>query len=235
LRDDIRVAIRAVIFDIGGVLELNPRTGWEQRWATRLGLDVTRLLDRIQPIWRQGDIGALDLTEVEHQTAAELMLDEPTLRALMDDLWAEYLGTLNEPLADYFAGLRPRYRTGILSNSFVGAREREQAAYGFEDMCDVVVYSHEEGLKKPDRRFYEIACARLRVQPAEAIFLDDVPACVDGAGRAGMTAIRFRNNDQAIGELEAVTRRGRRLPPRSVARLRRDLGSRPPEESRGAC
>jgi hypothetical protein len=87
------------------------------------------------------------------------------LRAFMDDLWAEYLGTLNERLAGYFRAIRPRYRTAILSNSFVGAREREQATYGFEDMCDVVVYSHEEGLEKPDRRFYTDLNAALGTRP----------------------------------------------------------------------
>ncbi|MEX2626162.1 MAG: hypothetical protein WD225_04725, partial [Ilumatobacteraceae bacterium] len=48
----------------------------------------------------------------------------------MDDLWAEYLGTPNTELIDYFTGLGGRVRTGILSNSFVGAREREQERYG---------------------------------------------------------------------------------------------------------
>jgi FMN phosphatase YigB (HAD superfamily) len=120
----------------------------------------------------------------------------------MDDLWAEYLGTLNARLGRYFGGLRPRHRTAILSNSFVGAREREQAAYGFEDMCDIVVYSHEVGLKKPDRRFYELVCERLGVGPREAIFLDDSPVCVAGAQDAEMTAITFFDNDQAIAELD---------------------------------
>ena len=31
------MAIEAVLFDIGGVLEYTPPTGWEQRWATELG------------------------------------------------------------------------------------------------------------------------------------------------------------------------------------------------------
>jgi epoxide hydrolase-like predicted phosphatase len=146
--------------------------------------------------------GTLGLSEVERQTARALGLDQRQVRALMDDLWTEYLGTRNERLAAYFAGLRPRYRTAILSNSFVGAREREQAAYGFEDMCDVVVYSHEEGLKKPDLRFYEIVCERLGVRAHEAIFLDDAPACVAGAQHAGMSAITFVDNDQAIAELD---------------------------------
>jgi hypothetical protein len=120
----VPVAIGAVIFDIGGVLEITPRTGWEQRWAMRLGLDVAQL------------------------------------------------------------------------------REREQAAYGFEEMCHAVVYSHEEGVKKPQRRFYEIVCERLGVQATEAIFLDDMPACVEAARQVGMTAITFVDNEQAIAEIQ---------------------------------
>ena len=83
----------------------------------------------------------------------------------MDDAWAEYLGMLNHELAAYFAGLRLRYRTGILSNSVVGAREREQALYGFEDMCDTIVYSHEVGWRKPDPRIYWAVCDRLETAP----------------------------------------------------------------------
>jgi putative hydrolase of the HAD superfamily len=191
--------LRAVIFDIGGVLEINPRTGWQERWSARFGLDVPKLL---QPLWQAGDVGAVTLEEVERETARRLGLDAATLRQFMDDVWEEYVGRLNEDLARYFAALRPRYRTGIVSNSFVGAREREQRLYGFEDMCDVVVYSHEEGMKKPDRRIYEIACRRLAVAPREAVFLDDTPECVEGARRAGMHAIRFVSSAQAIAELE---------------------------------
>ena len=171
-------------------------------WARRLGLDDAELLRRAEPIWRQGDVGELTLEELERQTARELALGDDELAELMNDLWTEYLGTLNAELARYFAALRPRYRTAILSNSFVGAREREQARYGFEEVCDEVVYSHEEGMKKPELRLYEIACERIGVAPREAIFLDDVDAFVDGARRAGLTAIRFLSNAQAVAELE---------------------------------
>jgi putative hydrolase of the HAD superfamily len=46
------------------------------------------------------------------------------------------LGSANTELIEYARRPRPRYRTGILSNSFVGARDRERAAYGFEDLVD---------------------------------------------------------------------------------------------------
>lgn len=197
---------RAVIFDIGGVLEINPRTGWEQRWAAELGLDPAEFTRRLEPAFDAGSRGAASTDDVENQIACVLGLDGSSLGAFMDDVWAEYVGTLNEPLTRYFASLRPHYRTGILSNSFVGAREREQRLYGFEDMCDVVVYSHEEGYLKPDPRLYRIACERLAVAPERAVFVDDVPACLEGARAVGMAAIRFLDNDQVIRELNDLLR-----------------------------
>jgi hypothetical protein len=53
----------------------------------------------------------------------------------MGDMWTEYLGTLNAGLADYARGLRARCRTGIISNSFVGARWRERERYHLENLA----------------------------------------------------------------------------------------------------
>lgn len=103
------MSIRAVVFDIGGVLEITPDLGVAGRWEASFGLAP---------------------------------------------------GTLNAELAAYFGSLRPRLQTAILSNSFVGAREREQAAYGFANLCDFIVYSHEVGIAKPDPRIYQLVCGR---------------------------------------------------------------------------
>lgn len=202
-RSGATVAIHAVVFDIGGVLEVTPRTGWAGRWETRLGLQPGDILGRLGDVWRGGSIGTVSEAEVERSVGVRLGLDRAGVEAFMADLWVEYLGTLNAELAAYFARLRPRYRTAILSNSFVGAREREQARYGLGDLCDLIVYSHEEGMQKPDPRFYALLCARLGVRPEEAIFLDDVAICVTAAREYGMQAILFRDNAQAIAEIEA--------------------------------
>lgn len=196
--------VEAVIFDIGGVLELTPPTGWQDRWAARLELDRAELDRRLEPAALAGSTGAMSLRQVEQAIASALGLGPAALEELMDDLWSEYLGTLNEPLADYFTALRPRYRTGILSNSFVGARERERERYGFEDICDTIVYSHEEGVLKPDPRAYRIACDRLGVKPPYAVLLDDVEGHVEAARAAGMQAIVFTATRQAIEELDQL-------------------------------
>lgn len=136
--------------------------------------------------------------------ATTLGLDAAQVDEMMNDVWAEYLGSPNTELIAYFAALRSRCRTGIISNSFVGARDREHARYGFGDICDVIIYSHEVGLLKPDRRIYELACRRLETTPTNVIFLDDAPANVVAARDLGMQAVLFTDTASAIGEIKAV-------------------------------
>jgi len=198
------VAVRAVVFDIGGVLEITPDLGIDRLWEARLGLAGGELDERMGDVWTGGGLGTLTLQEVHQAIRDRLGLGEQQLTAYMADLWREYLGTANTELIEYARRLRPRYRTGILSNSFVGAREREQAAYGFEDLVDEIVYSHEVAMAKPDPRIYALVCARLEVQPEEAIFLDDTDQAVAGAREAGMHAVRYRDNAQAIEEIEKL-------------------------------
>jgi epoxide hydrolase-like predicted phosphatase len=201
------MAIRAVVFDIGGVLEITPDLGVTRQWESRLGLAAGELGERMHDAWRGGSIGTITLDDVHQALRDRLGLDERQLAAFMADLWREYLGTPNTELIGYFRGLRPRCRTGILSNSFVGAREREQQAYGFEDLVDDIVYSHESGMSKPDPRIYALACARLDVRPQETVFVDDADACVAGAREAGLQAICYRDNAQVIAEIEALLSR----------------------------
>jgi epoxide hydrolase-like predicted phosphatase len=195
--------VRAVVFDIGGVLEVTPPTGWQQRWCTRLGLSDERFRRLLAPPGRAGSLGQIDLEQYT-ATAQELLgFDDEQAVAFMDDIWDEYLGTPNTELIGYFTGLRERVRTGILSNSFVGAREREQERYGFADRCDAIAYSHEIGVMKPDPAAYTAVCDLLEVEPHEVLFLDDLEMCVRGAEAVGMTAVLYRDNEQAVAEIEA--------------------------------
>jgi putative hydrolase of the HAD superfamily len=198
------VPIQVVLFDIGGVLEVTPRTHWGDGWAARFGLAPAEFEERVGAIFEPGSRGGASLEEIERLTAEAFGLSDADVSRLMGDVWTEYLGTLNHELAGYFASLRPRVSTGIVSNSFVGAREREQELYGFDDMCDVIVYSHEVGWMKPDPRIYHAACHRLRCAPQDAVLLDDLPTNIDGARAVGMHAVLFTDTAQAIADLEEL-------------------------------
>ncbi|MYT71878.1 MULTISPECIES: HAD family phosphatase [unclassified Streptomyces] len=192
-----------VILDIGGVLEITPDTGWVERWEERLKLPLGTVHDRMRDVWRAGSVGSISEREVHEQVAARLGLDASQSEAFMADLWAEYLGTPNEDLIDYVRGLRGRCRLGILSNSFVGARERETALYHFDALVEQIVYSHELGIEKPDPRAFEAACAALDVRPANCLFIDDAAPNVEAARAAGMQAHLFEDNARTIARIEA--------------------------------
>ena len=215
------MAMRAVIFDIGGILELAPSGGeptagfpamvrvWEDRLHLppgALDAQLTAMDARLQSQGKNGGLG----TCTEEEWIAELRratgMDQTQADAYMRDFWDVYLGAPNGRLIAYFAALRPRCRTALLSNSFVGARREEQERYSFDQITDLIVYSHEEGIAKPDPRIFARTCERLGVRPDEAVFLDDSARHVAAARALGMAAILFADTAQAIADLDACLR-----------------------------
>ena len=133
-----------------------------------------------------------------------LGLSDEQADELMADYWRWYVGTLDRPLVDWFAGVRGRgLKAGILSNSGPGAREAERH-WGFEGMTDDIVYSHEVGLGKPDPAVYALTSERLGVEPEQIAFLDDVRVNVDAALAAGWHAVLHEETARSIAELERI-------------------------------
>ncbi|MYQ78697.1 MULTISPECIES: HAD family hydrolase [unclassified Streptomyces] len=192
-----------VILDIGGVLEFTPETGSVQRWEERLELPFGTVDERMRDVWQAGCVGSISEREVHEQVAARLGLDAPQVEAFMADLWAEYLGTPNEELIAYVRGLRGSCRLGILSNSFVGARERETALYHFDELVEHIAYSHEIGVEKPDPRAFEAVCTGLEVRPESCLFIDDLAVNVEAARAVGMQAHLFQGNARTIARIAA--------------------------------
>lgn len=198
------MGIRAVVFDIGGVLEITEEMTFTRDWEAKLGLAEGEIGRRLADVWAGGSIGSVSEDQVHREIGDRLGLSGAQVELMMSQMWTEYLGVANDELIAYLRGLRLRYRTGILSNSFVGARAREQEAYGFPALVDDLVYSHEVGMNKPDPRIYQLTCTRLRVAPEETIFLDDLEINVSGAIEVGLHAVLYRNNLQAVAEIEAI-------------------------------
>lgn len=138
--------------------------------------------------------------------AKRLNMQQEQIEEYMCEMWDWYCGRLNVPMADFFRSLRPRYQTAILSNSFVGARREEQQRYHFDEMCDLIIYTHEEGIAKPDPRIYELICKRLGVQPEEMLFLDDNEQNIAAAEALGIHAILCRETEQAIADVLSCLR-----------------------------
>jgi epoxide hydrolase-like predicted phosphatase len=197
------VSIRAVAFDVGGVLtQVGHLHDVRERWQERLGMtaaDFSKALASVDP-----DELAFTglLTEAQYKARLAAALGQPIAQA--DEFMADMCGELDAELVAYVASLRPRYATAILSDTIGGARREYQARYGFEQLVDVIIYSCEVGLAKPDPRVYRLLCDRLAVSPGELVFLDDRPENVKGACELGIHALLHETTVQSIGLLEAL-------------------------------
>ena len=206
------MAIRVVVFDIGGILEIIPEGGdpatrfasLDEEWNARLGLPPGHLTRCFESVAADGAFGRCTYEEWCARFQVATGLSQADFDAYMVAFWDTYMGNPNEEMIAYFRGLRPRYSTAILSNSFVGAREHEEERYGFTSMVDVAIYTHEEGIHKPDPRIFALACERLGARPEEIVFLDDVERNVAAARACGIHAVLFRDNAQAIADIQAL-------------------------------
>ena len=119
---------------------------------------------------------------------------------------------LRPAMANAVRLLGATHRTAILTNNLVSddAAHAETSPTGdmaaVMDMVDVVVESSKVGVRKPEPRFYEIACEMLGVEPQVCVFLDDLGINLKPARAMGMTTIKVTSGDQALADLEGRTR-----------------------------
>jgi glucose-1-phosphatase len=198
------MAIRAVIFDMGGVLLRTEDKGPRERLAARLGLTYKALYRQIFDnesalLATVGKVSSQDHWKAV-QTALSLQDDE--LLRLKDEFWEG--DRLDQELLEYIRSLRPRFKTGLLSNAWDELRQLLETRYKILDYFDDVIISAEIGVAKPDPRIYDLAVRRLEVVPEKAVFVDDFIENIESARQSGLYTVHFRSSEQARAELDAL-------------------------------
>ena len=202
----LKAPIAAIIFDFGGVLVRTRSQHRRIEWEQRLGL----ARGEADALVFGGESGTAaqhgQITDEAHWTwlGERLRLGPEDLAAFREAFFAEDI--LDAPLIAYIDRLRAGgYHLGLLSNASDIARKVFTETYAVLSHFDSVTISCEEGVMKPDPRIYQVALERAGARPEEAVFVDDVAANIEGARRVGMRGIHFRNAEQAITELAALT------------------------------
>ena len=209
------MTIKAVVFDIGGVLEQVQDDAWPKiwirGWERRMNLPAGHVTAALEST---GDMVTAEMSEVQIRDlyADVLGLDEHQAHQMMAEMWDAYCGELDVALRDFAAGLRPKFATAILSNSADGARREEQRRFGFEQLVDVIVYSHEVGVAKPDPAIFRLTQKRLGVEAHEIVFLDDHDPHVQAARACGWHAVWHRDTAVSINEITATIEQAAQLP-----------------------
>lgn len=199
--------IKALIFDVGGVLLRTEDLAPRQKWAERFGLGPWELAAAVFncPASAAATIGQGSEEAVWAAAQGRFNLTADQLAEFRHDFFAG--DRLDETLLAWIAARRDPYRTGILSNAWANAREFLIRQPAIRAAFDTLVISAEEGLRKPQPEIYERALRRLGVAPGEAVFVDDMPENVAAARQAGLAAIHFHADldlPEEMARLEAA-------------------------------
>ena len=207
--------IKAVLWDFGGVILSSPFEAFNQfEQATGLPVDFIRTVNATDPhsnAWARLERNAVTLEEFDALFAEEsARLGHEVRGAKVLDLLH---GSIRPEMVEALRRVRAAgYQTACLTNNAVAGDDvehedptgrREQVAEVMA-MFDAVVESSKVGVRKPEPRFYEIACELLAVTPGECVFLDDLGINLKPAAAMGMTTIKVLNADQALTALEAT-------------------------------
>lgn len=197
-----------MMFDFGGVISSSPFEAFA-RFERENGLprDFIRTVNATNP-----DLNAwarLERSEVGLEAFGALWSAEA--RALGHDVDGRLVlqmlaGEIRPRMVAAIRTCRTEYKTACLTNNFLSAEvEVSEAVAAVYALFDAVLESSALGVRKPDPRFYELACEAVGVRPEEAVFLDDLGVNLKPARALGMHTIKVTDPDEALAELERVT------------------------------
>ena len=200
------MSLRAVVFDYGMVL-----TGPQDPGAHAALLRITGLpLERFEPLYwadrHAYDEGKLTGMAFWQKLIREAGLDLPAEAADELNLWDARMWTTENPamLAWQLALKQRGTLTAILSNMGDNVLENMQRTFDWLPRFDVLVWSYQLRMAKPDPAIYHYVLNKLGTQPAETLFLDDRPVNVEAALALGIQAILFSTVDQLRLDLVAA-------------------------------
>jgi len=208
--EPIQTSIDTVIFDLGGVLiDWNPRHLYRKLFADEAAMEQF-LAEVCSQDWNERQDAGRAWDEAIAMLSAQHPTQVPLIRAYRER-WDEMLGG---PLADTVAvlgelrerGVRLYALTNWSDDTFEIAWQRYAFLHWFED----IVVSGREGLIKPDPAIFRLLLARGRIDPAQAVYIDDTARHVGVANTLGLHGLLFRDAATLRAELSALGL----LPPR---------------------
>ncbi len=205
-----KTAIQAVLWDFGRVILSSPFEAFNRyEAANSLPTDFIRSVNTSNPdhnAWaklERNDVTPSDfdsLFATESEALGHRVPGSDVLALLSGEVREAMVTALDRVIA---AG----YATACLTNNVVSddtATHKRPDVAAVMAKFDHVVESSKVGVRKPEPRFYEIACDLVGAPPDRCVFLDDLGINLKPARAMGMSTVKVLTVDQAITDLAAV-------------------------------
>ena len=197
------MSIRAVFFDLGGVIVRTEYQAPRQHLAERLGMEYDDLVKVVfdSDSGYQASIGAIPADVHWDSIIKRLKRPAEELAAIRHEFFAG--DVIDRTLLDFLRSLRGKYITGVISNAWGDLRDyimREK----IDDPFDHIIISAEVGSAKPEAKIFQIALEQAGVKPKEMVFVDDFVANIEGCEKLGIKGILFKDSASTIKQLKAL-------------------------------
>jgi putative hydrolase of the HAD superfamily len=196
--------VRAIFWDNGGVIFRMILPDWLYARARLLRLtesDIRQILYTGTSA-RQAELGDISADAHWQSVAASFQLTKKELADLRRQFWSPQ--QLDEDVLHFIRSLRPDYQMILLSNAWSDLRSFLTNTPDMQNVFDNAVISAEVKFAKPDPRIFELALQRNHVKAAESVFIDDLPANIEGARQVGMNTILFKSLPQLKSDLKII-------------------------------
>jgi putative hydrolase of the HAD superfamily len=205
--------IKAIVSDFGGVLTTPLLTSF-MAIQDEIGItpeDLGKAMRTIteedggNPLYalERGEMTEVDFLERVTDGLEPLLGHRPELHRFRE-VYFEALHP-NPPMIELMQELKASgLRMAMLTNN---VREWEpvwRPMLPVDEIFETVVDSAFVGCRKPEARIYEITLERLGLPATACLFVDDLLPNIEAAREAGMVAVHFRDNEQAIGEIRGL-------------------------------
>jgi putative hydrolase of the HAD superfamily len=203
------MAIRAVIFDFGGVITSSPFEAFAQYESQRgLPSGFIRQVNATNPdsnAWARLERSEIDTAAFDAAFRAEALAlghDVPGR-----DVLPLLAGQVRPAMVAALRACKAAFRVGCITNNVASEQDIGWGPSVAPIMAafDHVIESAKVGLRKPDPRIYLMMCEALAVSPDACIYLDDLGINCKPAAQLGMTAIKVSSEAQALADLAAAT------------------------------
>jgi putative hydrolase of the HAD superfamily len=206
--------IKAVLWDLGGVITTSPFEAFNAyERDNNLPRDFIRMTNSVNPdgnAWARFEKNEITMEEFDREFERETRAAGHPLRG--SAVLALLAGKLRPEMTEALRRCSKRFKTACLTNNVEGRHvidsgKTHDGMRSLEEVMgffDVVIESSKIGIRKPDQRFYEIACNRLGIAPSEAVYLDDLGINLKPARALGMTTIKVVEPIRALRELEGI-------------------------------
>lgn len=202
---DLNMKIQAVFFDFGGVIQRTEFQAPRQQLAQRFGMEYEDIDNVVfnSPTAKQATVGEISVEQHWQAVAKRLKVGREQIATVESEFFAG--DVIDHAIVDYLLSLRPRFKTGLISNAWSDMREylvRKKLA----EVFDTLTISAEVGVAKPEAKIYHLALKQAQVTPEAAVFVDDVPANIEACEAVGMKGILFKDPFESMQQLKKLLR-----------------------------